>query len=321
MRCSLPSLIASLLFLAPSASALQDLRLEFEAVVTQAAASQPGALQLVVGSTLEVNVEVLSNGIPSGPFAELYSSRRRVGGIRGGALSVTVNPIGPQGFVFVANNDPLHQDRLVFQQFLSTGDIVRIDIDDPTLTMFSSTDLASQQGTLPVSSGAVATIHVDAAIGTPLLTATIQSLTIGEGGGLGMPFCQTSANSTGVPGQLQAMGSHYVGLNNFQLLATLLPANQFGYAVSSPVQAISMNPTGGPMLCLGGPFVGRHLAALGNTGSTGSLLMQIDLASFPQLNSVSPVVAGQTLNFQFWHRDIPPAFITSLTDGISVTFR
>lgn len=138
---------------------------------------------------------------------------------------------------------------------------------------------------------------------------------------VGIPYCSAEDNSTGVPGQLTAIGSNVAGNNNLVLRATDLPPNQFGYFLNGPLQGF----VGGPgssqgNLCLAGE-IGRHLGLLGNTGATGQLDGALDLTQLPRpIGGPVAVMAGETWNFQCWYRDANPAATSNFTQGLEVTF-
>ncbi len=139
---------------------------------------------------------------------------------------------------------------------------------------------------------------------------------------LGDAYCTTVPNSTGVSGVLTASGSTSVGNNDLTLFASDLPNNAFGYIIVSETQGFTMNPGGSAgNICLTGD-VGRNVGGvIANTGLTGGFSAVADLTAMPQPTGPVAVVAGETWNFQVWHRDASGGVPTSnFTNGLEITF-
>ena len=143
------------------------------------------------------------------------------------------------------------------------------------------------------------------------------------GGGIGLNYCTANPNSTGATGVISATGSASVGANNLTLVASALPNNAFGFFITSPLTASIPNPGGSAgVLCVGSP-IGRYVGAgqIKNTGTTGSFSLLLNLTQIPTPTGPTAAVAGQTRNFQAWHRDVVGGTATSnFTNGIAVTF-
>ena len=136
----------------------------------------------------------------------------------------------------------------------------------------------------------------------------------------GQNYCTAVANSTGSPGLLIGIGSDTVADQDFSLLATSLPQNQFGYFLVSASTGFQMGPGGTQgNLCLGSPL-GRFTSQLQNSGGAGEMAIAVNLASLP-LSPTAAVQAGETWNFQAWYRDFNPVPTSNFTVGLSVTFR
>jgi glucose/arabinose dehydrogenase len=133
-------------------------------------------------------------------------------------------------------------------------------------------------------------------------------------------YCQATNNSTGSPGVITASGSFSVSVNDLTLTSSQLPQNKFGYFLNSMDQAFIQNPGGSQgNLCVGGA-IGRHVDDVGNTGSSGTLVLQPDLSALPRPNGTAAVQAGETWHFTLWHRDKNPDQTSNFTDGVSVLF-
>lgn len=137
---------------------------------------------------------------------------------------------------------------------------------------------------------------------------------------IGTTYCTAVVNSTGVIAAISASGSTDVSLNNFTLECASLPANQFGLFVNSPMQGFAPNPGGSNgNLCVGGG-IGRFNAGIVNSGPGGMVSLAIDLTSIPRPMANVAVLAGDTYNFQFWHRDTAAPGFSNLSEGLEVLF-
>ncbi|MEM8712263.1 MAG: hypothetical protein AAGG01_15035 [Planctomycetota bacterium] len=311
--------VAGIALLTPETSALQR-RVIFEAVVTSVGSEQPGPFTLRplgVGDTFQVEVGLPTSGIVSGEFT-FYPVEPYVGGLRGELPGIPISVVADPGLLATSNNDSSGLDRVVYQQFLSTGDNAQISINDPTQTLFASSDPFSQVGTYSVPAGAIAQVAVETSIGTPMITGTITAVTVLEDSSIGISFCEGWVNSTGVGGALQAFGSARISLDSFYLEASQLPPGASAFTIASMTPSFILPPGGAYFrLCLNGS-IGRHLGTLGMADAGGRLTMPIGLVDFPMgPQSSGPVLSGQTWHFQTWYRDVP---LSNMTAGVSVTF-
>ena len=149
------------------------------------------------------------------------------------------------------------------------------------------------------------------------------SLVFVGGGSLGTSYCDAVVNSTGAPAELTASGSAAVLDNDLTLRAERLPHNVFGYFLTSRTQGFVANPAGSfGNLCLGGS-IGRYVGNLQikHSGPSGAFALQVDRTQTPTPTGHVPVMAGETWNFQAWHRDICGGSATSnFTNGLSIAF-
>ncbi|QDV05738.1 hypothetical protein Poly30_12390 [Planctomycetes bacterium Poly30] len=155
------------------------------------------------------------------------------------------------------------------------------------------------------------------------------SLTIdGSGpgtGGIGTNYCMANPNSTGMAGSMSATGSATALDNDVTLTAAGLPMNVNGYFITSQTQAFLPNPGGSAgNVCVGGT-IGRYIGAgqMQNTGASDSFSLAIDLSATPLSMGFGTVMAGETWNYQGWHRDSDAmgAATSNFTDGLSVTYQ
>jgi hypothetical protein len=114
-----------------------------------------------------------------------------------------------------------------------------------------------------------------------------------------------------------------VASNDVTLTAEDLPLNAFGFFLASRTQGFIQNPAGSQgNLCLGGS-IGRYVGPgqIQNSGGAGSISLVLDLAQTPTPTGLVAVVAGETWNFQGWHRDAVAGNATSnFTNGLSIAF-
>ncbi len=136
----------------------------------------------------------------------------------------------------------------------------------------------------------------------------------------GTTYCDPAAiNSTNRFGRIEVVGSVLASDNDFELLATDLPLNQFGYFIGGTESGLVMNPSGSNgNLCVGGSLVRFNAAnQIGVADIFGVFSRSLDLTAFPA-NPSAPVQAGETWHFQCWHRENNSE--SSFTTAVAVTF-
>lgn len=139
---------------------------------------------------------------------------------------------------------------------------------------------------------------------------------------LGTNYCVATANSTGVPGTISAMGFLDPSQNDLTLTAEDLPPNQFGIFIASMTRAfVPMN--GGVSngnLCLGG-VIGQFTlpTRVRFTGASGSFDYAVDMTMIPQGTTFVGVSSGDTWNFQAWYRD-SVGLGSNFTNGLEISF-
>ncbi|QDV05790.1 Alkaline elastase YaB precursor [Planctomycetes bacterium Poly30] len=139
---------------------------------------------------------------------------------------------------------------------------------------------------------------------------------------IGTAYCTATANSTGVPGELAALGSPFVSVNFVKLVADQLPQNAFTLFLASRTQDFvpAMNSMGN--LCLGGS-IGRGVGGqVYFSGAAGAVEASANLFAIPMPTGTVAVMPGDTWNFQAWSRDAVGGVATSnFTNGVQVTFQ
>ncbi|MEZ6017279.1 MAG: hypothetical protein R3F49_19350 [Planctomycetota bacterium] len=202
---------------------------------------------------------------------------------------------------------------------------------DQSQNSFGRSWLAGQVGgqvdPMNLSASGVAPIPVNALVvalgadGFFLVRASGQGNNCG-GGTIGTNYCSANVNSTGTTGVATALGSSLIANNNVQARASSLPANVFGFFITSRTQGFVANPGGSSgNLCLAGA-IGRYLQQIQSSGAAGEFTINIDVTAMPAPNGSLAVQAGETWNFQAWHRDAISGVATSnFTNGVAVTFQ
>ena len=141
---------------------------------------------------------------------------------------------------------------------------------------------------------------------------------------IGLNYCAANTNSTGATGVMGATGSDFASDNLVTLQAADLPANSFGFFLTSQSQGFTSNPGGSQgNLCLSGA-IGRYVGSgqIKNSGSGGEFELALDLTQTPTPTGLVGVNAGETWNYQAWYRDAVSGSATSnSTDGLSITFQ
>jgi hypothetical protein len=137
---------------------------------------------------------------------------------------------------------------------------------------------------------------------------------------IGTRYCDPSVtNSSGNSAFIDAAGSIAVADNNFLLVCSAMPANQFGYFLTSQTQGFVTGPGGSQGdLCLGGQ-IARFSSQVQNSGPFGSIGITVDLTSVPTSPPVS-ILSGETWNFSTWFRDNNPGPTSNFSDGLQITF-
>ncbi|MFT7676443.1 MAG: glucose/arabinose dehydrogenase [Planctomycetota bacterium] len=135
----------------------------------------------------------------------------------------------------------------------------------------------------------------------------------------GTNYCSSNPNSTGATGKIAMQGSSSVAANGFVVTGYDLPPAQFAYIIASKSQGFFPNVGSSQgNLCIQGD-IGRFKSQVGAIDAQGIYSRNLDLTSFPT-NPAVAVAAGDTWNFQVWHRDAIPMITSNFTEGLSVVF-
>lgn len=142
-----------------------------------------------------------------------------------------------------------------------------------------------------------------------------------ERGGFGtIEPCAATPNSTGAPSTITTQGTLAATENDFRVVVESLPAAQFALFLVSELYTFQSQPGGSfGNLCLGTPIV-RLLASTQTISPAGQAVLTLDLTQVPTPIGTAPVVAGDTLWFQLWHRDTAPVPGSNFSPAVEVVF-
>ena len=126
-------------------------------------------------------------------------------------------------------------------------------------------------------------------------------------------YCSAVPNTTGSVGTMGVLGSTNISDNNLQLICSNLPVNQFGLFFYGQTQASA--PLGDGTLCIDNPFF--RLGPIVQASIFGFVSNTIDLNNPP--SPAGQIMAGQTWNFSFWHRQGTPAGF-NFSDALAISF-
>ncbi len=181
----------------------------------------------------------------------------------------------------------------------------------------------------PAPQGQILTLQISVAgLGNIADNVGIDNLTFSEmpaaGSLLGSVYCTDApANESGHSGVMRAFGNQSIASNDVRLVATGLPMSSFGFFITSQTDGLIFNPGGSAgNLCVAGA-IGRYVGPgqIQNSGATGTIGLDLDLAQMPQPTGLVAAQAGETWFFQAWHRDIQATGATSnFTQALSISF-
>ena len=140
---------------------------------------------------------------------------------------------------------------------------------------------------------------------------------------IGTNYCGPGEpNSTGNPGSIIASGSDVAADENLNLTAYDLPPGNVCLFLASENQGFIQPPRSCGPICLMGPDIARFKFDAQVIDDHGKCSLDID--PFVVLtNPPQPILAGQTWNFQAWHRDAGagPDCNNNFTDAVEIMFQ
>lgn len=139
-------------------------------------------------------------------------------------------------------------------------------------------------------------------------------------GTVGSNFCSpANGNSAGMSGKILGGGTEAINSNDMRLYGEDLPQNKLCYFVSSMNQGFVNPPGSQGTLCLSGP-IGRHNSQILDTGTSGSVILQVDLQNHASAFGPIGITPGDTWHYQLWYQDTNPTPTSNFTDGLTVTY-
>jgi hypothetical protein len=134
---------------------------------------------------------------------------------------------------------------------------------------------------------------------------------------IGVDYCSSNPNSTGLAGVLTAEGSAALLADDLTLNVVSLPVGQVGYFLMSDVQA-NVPGFGGSqgVLCIGAPLL-RFVKDVLTVDAGGQVSFPLEFGNLPGGTSIQ---AGETWNFQLWYRDVNPSPTSNTSNGLAITF-
>jgi len=135
---------------------------------------------------------------------------------------------------------------------------------------------------------------------------------------VGVDYCSSTSNSTGLAAALTATGSAALAADDLTLEVSSLPAGQLGYFLFSAAQA-NVPGFGGSqgVLCLGAPLL-RFANDVLTADAGGQVSFALDFANLPGGTTIQ---VGETWNFQFWYRDVNPSPTSNTSNGLAIAFQ
>jgi len=142
---------------------------------------------------------------------------------------------------------------------------------------------------------------------------------------IGDTICSpATANSTGNPARLTAVGCPDAAENDVTLHVADLPLNSTGFFITSRDVNILTNPGGAGSICIASFTIGRYDTSVLNSGATGEVSLALNLLNTPQQpGGPVAVMPGDTRYWQYWYRDTTGggAATSNFSDAVGVTFQ
>ncbi|MEO0663301.1 MAG: hypothetical protein AAFZ87_17335 [Planctomycetota bacterium] len=309
------ALTALALALAPAADAA-NVTIEAQSTVAVASVGAGSAFAGVqAGDPVLVVLHVVTPGtdIAPGQFTrydlDAASSTVTVGGV--------MQTLG-SGTVAIQNDFPVADGIRQGGGPLPGGETLTLDVSQSSGTIFSSTDILANTGTWGPSTWASFQFTITG--GGTFIEFDLPTITIDQGSILTTNFCPQPTNSSGASATISAFGTTDLAQNDVTLVASDVPAGQFGIFLNSTTP--TSTPLGAGFLCLGGQ-IGRFNgpSQIQQADAAGAFELRLDLTQVPTPSALVAVQSGETWYYQAWFRDVPvsgSAF--GLTDAMSVFY-
>ncbi|MEM1450669.1 MAG: hypothetical protein AAF957_20610 [Planctomycetota bacterium] len=311
----------------PLASA-QDVRVTFTGTVSSVVAGGVGTAPFdgaAVGDPVTMVVDVqLANSLPFGRALGLLNWP--TSNLTVGSASDGLAPTPDFQQVNLGDDAVQYGDLVGVQAFLTTDATTQMQVffSDPTGQTWASDQWDDLVGTTVSTAGFLYTFQIWSPQGAVNFDLTTIQFEAAPGGPIGTRYCMAEPNSAGDIGLVSAFGLNTPASNDLTLVASELPPGAVGYFLVSMDQGFVANAGGSSgNLCLSGA-IGRYVAPGQVKGRdfAGEIALPIDLTAIPAPTGAVSVQAGETWNFQLWHRDQGAMGATSnFTRALSVSFQ
>ncbi|QDV09584.1 hypothetical protein Poly30_51420 [Planctomycetes bacterium Poly30] len=231
-----------------------------------------------------------------------------------------------EGTMFLLSDDLFSFDQFQFQAALSAdpSTTLQLSLMDSQSLSLNSQDVRDLYGTtFPLAAWTTTRFRMESPQGSLQFTLTSVVVSPAPGGLAGTPYCAGAPNTTGDVGTVTAYGLQTPGDNDLTLTATGLPTSRFGYFIASQTQGLVVGAGGSSgNLCLGGS-ISRLKDQIARSNEGGQIVVALDLGALPSPAGPLSVQAGETWNFQLWHRDfsIATGVTSNFTEALAVTFQ
>lgn len=136
----------------------------------------------------------------------------------------------------------------------------------------------------------------------------------------GTTTCAGRPNSTGAGSILTLAGDRRVEIGDLTATVNGLPPGSAGYLLASRSTGHVPSPAGSQGdLCLGNG-IARLAPPVQLADASGQAHMLVPLHAIP-LGTPTPILAGETWYFQYWHRDANPSSTSNFSSARQVSFR
>ncbi|MEM8711509.1 MAG: hypothetical protein AAGG01_11190, partial [Planctomycetota bacterium] len=229
---------------------------------------------------------------------------------RGGVLTQLRDTEASTLSLYTTDTDVLVEDLPI------VGANARVDIDgdgvaDSGYGLGSDASGSANWSAQFTSSGVIGRCLIDRPGPQGDVAAVVRLVSGAQGG----EYCEGVLNSTFERSTLTAVGQTSRLANDLSLVCVDLPLQTIGYAIASRTQGFVAGPQGSlGNLCLGGE-IGRLIPEMFSTGDVGVVSIPVDLQRIPRPIGTVSAMAGETWNFQVWHRDHVSGFPTSNFSG------
>lgn len=232
-----------------------------------------------------------------------------------GGVVATASAIAGGPTLSIVNDHPIVDELILPPHLLSVPNhIIECTLSDSTGSVFSNVDLDHLTGLYSDSQWNASTWRISGPGGELLITLDLVAIYSDVSTGIGVGFCTSTPNSTGLPAHASASGCPSVAINDITLRTEQLPPNKNIFLFYGPTA--TQIPFGAGYLCVSG---GIYRLPPGTSDSAGVHATQLDLDEPPPGGSgPGEILPGSTWHFQSWYRDVGGT--TNTSDALSISF-